>query len=92
MVAPGKIQISGFCDDDTYMDVVKKAANGLNLAADPSSLSLIVSNGLVTNTPLQSGNEWTLGEYTLEIGGVQSRSKKTFGIYSKEIIPNDVRY
>ena len=91
MVAPGIIQISGFCDNDNYMDVVKKGANGLNIAADLSSLSLIVSNGLVTNTPLQSDNDWTLGEYTLEIGGVQSQSKKTFGIYHKETVPSDVR-
>ena len=92
MMPPGRIQISGFSDADTYCDVIKKGAKGLNVTAQPETLSLVVSNGLVTNTPLRDGREWTLGNYTLEIGGVSTRSKKTFGIYNPPKVPDDVSY
>ena len=92
MMAPGKVQISGFCDTDHYTEVVMKGAKGLNINANPESLQLLVSGGLVTNCPLQDGKEWTLGQYTIEIGGVQVRSKKIFGIYNPPYIPESVSY
>ena len=92
MMPPGRIQILGFSDADTYCDVIKKGAKGLNITAQPETLSLVVSNGLVTNAPLRDGREWTLGNYTLEIGGVSTQSKKTFGIYSPPKVPDDVSY
>ena len=92
MMPPGRIQTSGFSDADTYCDVIKKGAKGLNITSQPETLSLVVSNGLVTNAPLRDGREWTLGNYTLEIGGVSTRSKKTFGIYSPPKVPDDVSY
>lgn len=80
MLAPGRIQVPGFCNDDTYLDVVSKGAQGLGIGIDPQSLQLIVSNGLIRNVPLPSGRQWTLGNYTEEFGGVQARGKRTFGI------------
>ena len=90
MMSPGRVQISGFCDTDNYTDVVTKGANGLNINANPKSLKLLVSGGLVSICPLQDGKDWTLGQYTIEIGGVQIRSKKIFGIYSPPYIPESV--
>ena len=92
MVAPGKVQISGFSDTDTYTEVVTKGAKGLNINANPESLQLLVSGGLVTNCPLRNRKEWTLGQYTIEIGGVQVRSKKIFGIYNPPYIPESVSF
>ena len=60
MMAPGKVQVSGFCDTDHYTEVVMKRAKGLNINANPESLQLLVSGGLVTNCLLQDGKEWTL--------------------------------
>lgn len=90
MMSPGKVQISGFCDTDNYTDVLTKGANGLNISANSKSLKLLVSGGLVSNFPLQDGKEWTLGQYTIEIGGVQIRSKKIFGIYNPPYVPESV--
>ena len=90
MMPPGKVQISGFCDTDNYTDVITKGAKGLHISANPESLKLLVSGGLVSNCPLQDGKEWTLGQYTIEIGGVQIRSKKIFGIYNPPYIPESV--
>lgn len=45
------------------------------------NLSLIVSNGLVIDTPLSGDKPWDLGTYVEQIGGVSARGKKTFGIY-----------
>ena len=87
---PGKVQISGLCDMDNYTDVIMKGAKGLHRSANPESLKLLVSGGLVSNCPLQDGKEWTLGQYTVEIGGVQIRSKKIFGIYNPPNIPESV--
>ena len=42
------------------MDVAMKGAKGSNIPADISVLFLNCFNGRATNTPLQSGNEWTL--------------------------------
>lgn len=75
MMSPGKVQISGFCDTDNYTDVVTKGTNELNINANPKSLKLLVSGGLVSNYPLQDGKEWTLGQYTIEIGGVATDQK-----------------
>ena len=82
----GNIQVSGFTDDDVYGDVVTKGTKGLDIKAEPEDLFLIVSNGLVVDTPLRRNKPWTLGNYVEEIGGVSVRGKKTFGIY----IPIDV--
>ena len=69
-----------------YGDVVIKGAKGLDIKAEPEDLFLIVSNGLVVDTPLRCNKPWTLGNYVEEIGGVSVRGKKIFGIS----IPIDV--
>ena len=81
MVPPGKVQVPGFCNLDLYQDVIVKGAKGLGITAPSENLSLIVSNGLIRNTPLPSGKPWTLGGYIEEFGGVQARGKRTFGIF-----------
>ena len=80
------MQISGFTDDDIYADVVRKGSKGLEIQAIPSRLHLIVSGGMVMDTPLLGGKAWTLGRYIQEFGGTSARGKKQFGIY----IPIDV--
>ena len=82
----GNVLVSGFTDDDLYREVVSKGAKGLDIKTDPVNLSLIVSNGLVIDTPLSGDKPWDLGTYVEQIGGVSARGKKTFGIY----IPLDV--
>lgn len=74
------IQVSGFKDSDNYSETMAKGAKGIGIEADPESLLLIVSNGLVKNAPLAGNTAWTLGGYIAEIGGMANRSKKTFGI------------
>ena len=87
MVPPGRIQIPGFENNDTYLQVVLKTVRGLGLEDIPNHrLSLIISNSLVKNKQLPSGNPWTLGNYTSEFGGPQARAKRTFGIYVSEEI------
>ena len=75
------MQIGGFTDDDTYIEVVNKGARGLDIRASPSRLYLIVSNGIVVDAPLQGGKPWSLGCYIQEFGGTSVRGKKQFGIY-----------
>ena len=77
MMPPGKIQVPGFCNDDNYNDVVRKGAKGMSITHPPNKLQFIVSNGLVTNGPLQDGKPWTLGNFIEELGG---KSKRTFGV------------
>ena len=85
MVPPGRIQIPGFEDNDSYLQVVSKAARGLGLEDIPNHhLSLVISNSLVKDKQLPSGKPWTLGNYTREFGGLQARAKRTFGIYVSE--------
>ena len=55
MMPPGKMQVSGFCSNDSYNDVVRKGAKGLNITHPSDKLQFIVSNGLVTNGPLSHG-------------------------------------
>lgn len=86
MVPPGKIQVPGFANSDTYQEVTAKGARGLGLRTSSERLHLIVSNGLIRDAPLPSGLPWTLGNYVNEFGGVQARGKRTFGIY----MPYDV--
>ena len=86
MVPPGKVQVPGFASIDTYQEVVTKGAHGLGLTTSSERLFLIVSNGLIRDSPLPSGLPWTLGNYVNEFGGVQARGKRTFGIY----MPYDV--
>lgn len=86
MVPPGKIQVPGFANSDTYQEVTAKGAHGLGLRTSSEQLHLIVSNGLIRDAPLPSGLPWTLGNYVNEFGGVQARGKRTFGIY----MPYDV--
>lgn len=69
----------------TYLETVTKGAKGLGITKDPVSLSLIVSNGLVKDSKLTGGKDWTLGAYVEEIGGPAARSKKTFGLF----VPSD---
>ena len=86
MMPPGKIQVPGFCSDDSYSDVVEKAAKGLNITHPPDRLQFLVSNGLVTNGLLHDGRPWTLGNFIEELGGVQARSKRTFGVCALPIL------
>lgn len=79
MLPPGKVQIPGFCDDDTYQDVITKAAKGLDIKTSAESLSLVMSSGLVKNMPLSNGKPWTLG-FVEELGGAQVWRKRTFGV------------
>ncbi len=80
MLPPGKVQVAGFSNEDTHLDVITKGAKGLELDTAPNQLSLIISNGLVLDTPHPSGLQWTLGGYIDDFGGVQARSKRTFGL------------
>lgn len=77
---PGKIQVTGFSNSDSYSDVIRRAAEGLDVKSSPEKLKLIVSGGLVKNTHFQDGSEWNLGGFIKAIGGAQLRNKKTFGI------------
>ena len=86
MIPPGKVQVPGFSNNNQYLEVVAKGAKGLGITTSPDRLSLIVSNGLICDAPLPSGAPWTLGNYVKEIGGVQARGKRTFGIF----MPYDV--
>lgn len=79
LMPPGAYQVPGFTNEDTHSDVIRKAANGLGIQSE-HQLLLIVSKGLIMDGPLSSGEHWTLGGYTSEIGGVQIRSKRAFGI------------
>ena len=91
MVPPGRVQIPGFENNDTYLQVVSKAARGLGLE-DISNhrLSLVISNSLVKDKQLPSGKPWTLGNYTNEFGGPQVRAKRTFGVYVSEEIDDSL--
>ena len=71
---------------DTHLQVISKGAEGLGIDVARERLSLLVSNCLVRDAPLASGKPWTLGNYTMEFGGVQVRGRRTFGIY----VPIDV--
>ena len=59
MIPPGKIQVPGFSNGNTYHEVLAKGARGLGLTTSPEHLSLIVSNGLIRDAPLPSGHSWT---------------------------------
>ena len=75
---------SGFKDDDTYEQVLRKAATPLlQSKVDYENCHLIMSNARVVNLPLQSGKAWTLGGYLRELGGSKRR---IIGVY----IPNHV--
>ncbi len=80
MMPPGKVQVAGFSNTDTHLDVVTKGARGLCIDVTPCSLSLIVSKGLVFDNPLPSDQQWTLGGYVDEFGGPQVRGKRTFRV------------
>lgn len=82
MVPPGRI---GFEGNDTYLQVVSKAARSLGLEDIPShQLLLVILNSLVKDKKLPSGKPWTLGNYTNGFSGPQARAKRTFGIYVLE--------
>ena len=81
MMPPGKVQVPGFCNTDMHRDIIMKGASGLGIDTSPDQLSLIVSNGLIRDALLPSGQQWTLGNYIDESGGVQARGKRTFGIF-----------
>ena len=78
------VQVVGFTDGDTHRDVLTKGANGLGVKCDINLLSLVCSSGIVPDTKI-CDHPWTLGEYIHLNGGVQNRSKKTWGI----LIPVD---
>ena len=56
-----------------------KGVNGLGIKCDVNLLSLVCSSGMVPDAKI-CGRPWTLGEYIHLNGGVQNRSKKTWGI------------
>ena len=80
IMPPGRVQVAGFSNVDTHLDVITKGARGLGVDITPRRLSLLVSSGLVLDTPLPDGEEWMLGGYVDVIGGPQVRGKRTFGI------------
>ena len=41
----------------------------------------MVSGGIVNDSPLNDGDQWTLGGYVEGIGGQNVRGKKTFGLF-----------
>ena len=41
----------------------------------------MVSGGIVKDSPLNDGDQWTLGGYVEGIGGQNVRGKKTFGLF-----------
>ena len=61
--------------------MIIKGAKGLEITNSSENLLLLVSNGLVKDTPLPSGKAWTLGNYISEFGRTQARGKRTFGIF-----------
>ena len=71
LIPPGKIQVTGFCNSDSHSDVIRKAANGLDIKSSPEKLKLVVSGGLVKNTPFHDGSDWNLGDFIKAIGGSQ---------------------
>ena len=89
MLPPGKVQIPGFSDDNSHHDVISRAARGLEIKTSLDSLSLMMSNGLVKNTPLSNGKPWTLGGFVDELGGAQVRGKRTFGVCVPEELSSD---
>ena len=52
MIPPGKVQVPGFLNADTHKEVIIKGANGLGIEASTERLSLIISNGLVLDSPI----------------------------------------
>ena len=52
----------------------------MSITHPPDRLQFLVSNGLVTNGPLQDGKPWILGNFIEELGGAQAKSKRTFGV------------
>lgn len=83
------IQVPGFSDCDTYSDVVARGAQGLGITANIENLQLVVSGGVVNDSPLQGGESWTLGGYVKEMGGQAVRGKKTFGIHVMDSADED---
>jgi len=61
----------------------------LNITAPLHSLKLLLSGGLVLKSLFHDDTEWSLGQFIVEIGGVQIRSKK---VYIPMQVPNDVSY
>lgn len=56
------IQVVGFRDSDTHLDVLTKGAKGLGVKCKPSLLSLVCSGGIVPDMPI-CGKSWTPGEF-----------------------------
>ena len=54
------VQIPGFKDCDTYDEVIEKGAQGLGLSST-QNLQSVVSGGIVKDSPLNVGDQWTLG-------------------------------
>ena len=73
------IQIVGFSNDNSYQDVLSRAANGLGLKYDPTLLRLLCSGGVIPDAPIGI-NPWSLGEFIKQNGGNQNRSKKSWEV------------
>lgn len=73
------IRPSGFKDDDSYDDALRKAATPLlDGKVDYDDCYLVMSNARILNLPLISGKTWTLGGYLRELGGSKRR---IIGVY-----------
>ena len=57
------VAIPGFLGTDTHHDVIVKGAKGLGIESSPNRLHLLVSNCLVKDARLPSGQPWTLENY-----------------------------
>ena len=73
-------QVVGFSESDSYADVLMKASGGLSIKCDLKELRLICSGGLVKDSEI-NGQPWSLGQYIIQIGGNQNRSKRVWGVY-----------
>ena len=74
------VKIPQFKDYDTYDEVIEKGVRGLGLNST-QNLQFVVSGGIVKDSPLNNGDQWTLGGYVEGIGGQNVRGKKTFGLF-----------
>lgn len=73
------MQVVGFTNDNTYQDILSRAASGLGLKCDLSLLRLLCSGGVIPDVPI-GGKPWTLGEFIRQNGGSQNRGKKSWGV------------
>ena len=65
------MQVVGFTDKDSHIDVLRRGANGLGLKYNFDQLLLLCSGGIVMDSPIGE-KPWTLGEYIKQHGGNQN--------------------